>query len=263
MVMRVYFEKPRTTVGWKGYINDPLLDGSCNVEAGLRGARSLLLAINKLGLPCATEFLDPIVPQYISDLVSWAAIGARTTESQTHREMASGLSMPVGFKNATDGSLQLAVDGMTAARRPHAFLGITANGRACVVRTSGNPHAHLVLRGGRTPNYGRPHLAFAEASLEDAPGQRLILVDCSHGNSSKKPERQPLVFDEVLSEHLLGRQSLLGAMLESHLLAGRQSLGPTLVRGRSITDACIDWDTTEALLIGAAERVRSRLVGSR
>ena len=256
LVMRTYFEKPRTTVGWKGYINDPHLDGSCDVLAGLRGARELLLAINDLGVPCATEFLDPIVPQYISDLISWAAIGARTTESQTHREMTSGLSMPVGFKNATDGSLQLAMDGMTAARRPHAFLGITERGRACVVRTRGNPDVHLVLRGGPRPNFGRPHLAFAEASLDAAPGRRLILVDCSHGNSGKDHRRQPEVFDSVLTERMGGRQSLLGVMLESHLLAGNQRPGPEMVRGRSITDACMDWPTTETLLFDAADRFR-------
>ncbi|MCO4762632.1 MAG: 3-deoxy-7-phosphoheptulonate synthase [Myxococcales bacterium] len=257
LVMRVYFEKPRTTVGWKGFINDPRLDGSCDMRAGLAEARQLLLDLNGMGLACATELLDPIVPQYISDLVAWAAIGARTTESQTHREMASGLSMPVGFKNATDGSLQLAIDGMTAARNAHTFLGISGQGNAAVVQTTGNPDVHLVLRGGARPNFSRPHLAFAEASLENAPGDRLIMVDCSHSNSGKDPARQPSVFNSVLDEFIGGRRAVLGMMLESHLVAGRQNLSTNMVRGQSITDACIDWETTTQVLQGAHRRLAS------
>lgn len=265
LVMRVYFEKPRTTVGWKGFINDPRLDGSCDMRGGLVAARQLLLDVNTLGLPCATEVLDPIVPQYISDLVAWAAIGARTTESQTHREMASGLSMPVGFKNATDGSLQLAIDGMTSARSEHTFLGISGAGHASVVHTTGNKDVHLVLRGGAEPNYSRPHLAFAEASLEGAPGRRLIMVDCSHGNSRKDASRQPSVFNAVLQEVAAGRRSLMGMMLESHLVAGRQGLGDgsldRLVRGQSITDACIDWPTTASLLRTAHSLLTNANIG--
>jgi 3-deoxy-7-phosphoheptulonate synthase len=255
IVMRVYFEKPRTTVGWKGLINDPHLDGTCDIDAGLRAAREVLSTINELGLPCATELLDPIVPQYISDFVTWAAIGARTTESQTHREMASGLSMPVGFKNATDGDLQIALDGITASRQPHAFLGITASGTTCVVRTRGNPDVHLVMRGGSKPNYQKPHIAFAKAALEGIAGRRLILVDCSHGNSNKDYRRQPEVFEHLVDLYAGGEEALLGCMLESNLVEGNQPIGPDLVYGRSITDGCIGWETTELILRRAHERL--------
>lgn len=249
VVMRVYFEKPRTTVGWKGLINDPHLDGSCDINTGLRRARELLLKINTMGLPCATEFLDPIVPQYLSDLVAWTAIGARTTESQTHREMASGLSMPVGFKNATDGGLQIALDGIVSAKHPHAFLGIGRMGRSSIVRTTGNPDVHLVLRGGNTgPNYSRPHLAFAKAALNAAPGARQIMVDCSHGNSNKDFRKQSNVFRDVLKMWRDGERSVLGMMLESNLVEGRQDIGPNMVVGQSITDGCINFDETAKLL---------------
>ncbi len=257
VVMRVYFEKPRTTVGWKGLINDPNLDNSCDINAGLRQAREILLAINELGLPCATEFLDPIVPQYISDLVAWAAIGARTTESQTHREMASGLSMPVGFKNATDGDLQIAIDGMIASQRGHAFLGINDQGTTCVVRTSGNPYVHLVLRGGSKPNFSKPHIAFAKASLESFENPRLVMVDCSHGNSEKDHARQRSSFEEIVSLYDSGEESILGVMLESSLVEGKQSIGPDMVYGRSVTDACIGWEDTEQMISEAHQKLGS------
>ena len=259
VVMRVYFEKPRTTVGWKGLINDPLLDGSCQINLGLRRARQLLLDINALGLPCATEFLDPIVPQYLSDLVSWTAIGARTTESQTHREMASGLSMPVGFKNATDGALQIALDGMVAAQHPHAFLGINRAGDSCIVRTAGNPDVHLVLRGGSAgPNYTKPHIAYAKASLEQQAHRRLIMVDCSHGNSNKDYRRQGKVFEYMVDLFLQGEDAILGMMVESNLVAGQQAIGPQLTYGQSVTDACIDWQETERLLLQAQTRLKQQ-----
>ena len=255
IVMRVYFEKPRTTVGWKGLINDPRLDGTCDLNAGLKIARELLVELNALGMPCATEFLDPIVPQYLSDLVSWAAIGARTTESQTHREMASGLSMPVGFKNATDGDLQIALNGMEAARSGHAFLGVTDEGRSCVVRTKGNPDVHLVMRGGKKPNFQKPHIHFAKASLEPLPGDRLILVDCSHGNSNKDFSRQPKAFEYLVDLFAEGERSILGMMVESNIVEGNQPLGGELTYGQSVTDACIGWDTTEVLLRAAHSRL--------
>jgi 3-deoxy-7-phosphoheptulonate synthase len=256
LVMRVYFEKPRTTVGWKGLINDPKLDGSCHMNVGLRQARELLRAINELGLPCATEFLDPIVPQYISDLVAWAAIGARTTESQTHREMASGLSMPVGFKNATDGDLQIAIDGMFASQRSHAFLGINAEGTTCVVRTTGNPDVHLVLRGGAKPNFSKPHIAYAKAALEPFDRPRLIMVDCSHGNSEKDHTRQRAPFEQLVALYAGGEEAVLGLMLESNLVAGKQSIGPNMVYGKSVTDACVGWETTEELMRAAHQKLR-------
>ncbi|MCU0693903.1 MAG: 3-deoxy-7-phosphoheptulonate synthase [Polyangiaceae bacterium] len=257
VLMRVYFEKPRTTLGWKGLINDPSLDGAHDIHRGLRRARRILLRINELGLPCATEFLDPVVPQFTADLVSWAAIGARTTESQPHREMASGLSMPVGFKNATDGGLQVALDAMVSARHAHHFLGIGQEGRVCAVRTTGNPDVHLVLRGGNAgTNFERADLAYTQVKLEDiGVGGRRILVDCSHGNSNKDFRRQPAVFRSVLSQLTTGQRGILGAMLESNLAAGSQKLIPNtaLTYGQSITDACIDWETTEELLLTAHE----------
>jgi len=254
IVMRVYFEKPRTTVGWKGLINDPYVDGSNDINTGLRIARRLLLDINALSLPCATEFLDPIIPQYTADLITWAAIGARTTESQTHREMASGLSMPVGFKNATDGDLQVALDAMVSAQHNHAFLGIDGAGMTCIVRTSGNEDVHLVLRGGTGgPNYSPADVARAKAAMGPAEGERRILIDCGHGNTNKDYTKIPDVFRSVLDQCRAGEKAILGMMVESNLRAGRQDQAGPLEYGVSITDPCIDWDTTEKLLREAAE----------
>jgi len=249
--MRVYFEKPRTTVGWKGLINDPHLDGSCDVATGLSRARKLLCDLAELGMPAATETLDPVTPQYLADLVAWTAIGARTTESQTHREMASGLSMPVGFKNGTDGGLEIALNAMQAARAPHSFIGIDGAGQVSVVRTRGNPHTHLVLRGGRgRPNYREADVVQAAASLRAAGLNPRVLVDCSHDNSGKNHEHQARVLAEVARQLEADAGRVLGVMLESNLVAGRQELaaGRALVHGQSITDACIDFETTEALL---------------
>ena len=258
-VMRVYFEKPRTTIGWKGLINDPHIDGTYDVDTGLRIARRLLLAINGLGLPAATEFLDPIVPQYIADLVSWAAIGARTTESQTHREMASGLSMPVGFKNGTDGSLQIAIDAMFSARHPHHFLGMDEHGAVSVVQTTGNADGHVVLRGGRNrTNYDAASIAEAEASLKKAGLPPVLMVDCSHANSLKQHAKQEEVWDDVIAQRGAGSASIIGVMLESHLHEGSQPLKDpkNLAYGVSITDACLNWETTARLLRTGAERLR-------
>jgi 3-deoxy-7-phosphoheptulonate synthase len=250
VVMRAYFEKPRTTVGWKGLIYDPARDESYDVNRGLREARRILLEINSMGLPCATEFLDPIVPQYTADLVAWAAIGARTTESQTHRQLASGLSMPVGFKNSTDGSLQPALDAMTAALRPQAFLGIDPQGQTSIVHTSGNPDVHLVLRGGASgPNFSSTAVAEARSLLEKVSAQpRALMVDCSHDNSGKDFRRQPEVCSALAARVRNGEPGVLGLMLESHLVEGRQPIGPDLTYGQSITDGCIGWDQTEDLL---------------
>jgi 3-deoxy-7-phosphoheptulonate synthase len=258
VVMRTYFEKPRTTVGWKGLINDPHLDGTCDVGAGLELARGLLLAINELGLACASEVLDPFTPQYVADLLSWASIGARTTESQTHRELASGLSMPVGFKNGTDGNLAAAHHAMIAARHPHSFLGITADGRSAVVSTTGNPDRHLVLRGGGGTNYDAGSVARAAALVAEENLLRPVLVDCSHGNSGKDPARQVPVCREVLAQLRAGQRALLGVMLESNLEAGSQAWTPgaRLRRGVSITDPCMGWDETEGLLHEIAETVK-------
>jgi 3-deoxy-7-phosphoheptulonate synthase len=251
IVMRTYFEKPRTTVGWKGLINDPRLDGTCDIAAGMELARAILLKINQLGLPCGTELLDPISPQYVADLISWAAIGARTTESQTHREMASGVSMPVGFKNGTEGSLQVAINAMTSARTPHHFVGINADGQTAIIRTMGNPDRHLVLRGGggRT-NYGAQEVAKAEAAVAGEGITRPIMIDCSHDNSQKDHTRQGFVAQEVLRQFRERRQSIMGLMLESNLNPGRQAWkeGVALQHGVSITDACLGWDETERLL---------------
>lgn len=259
LVMRVYFEKPRTTIGWKGLINDPQIDGTYDVDTGLRIARRLLLAINGLGLPAATEFLDPIVPQYIADLVSWAAIGARTTESQTHREMASGLSMPVGFKNGTDGSLQIAIDAMFSARHPHHFLGMDEHGAVSVVQTTGNADGHVVLRGGRNrTNYDAASIAEAEASLKKAGLPPVLMVDCSHANSLKQHAKQEEVWDDVIAQRVAGSASIIGVMLESHLNEGSQPLKDpkNLAYGVSITDACLNWETTARMLRTGAERLR-------
>ena len=260
LLMRVYFEKPRTTVGWKGLINDPHLDGTRDMMLGLRVARRLLLDINELGLPVATELLGPVVPQYIADLVAWTAIGARTAESQTHREMASGLSMPVGFKNTTDGNLQVALDAMQAAGTPHTFLGMDDDGRGAVVHTTGNPERHLVLRGGggRT-NYDADSVAEAAALCAARGLPSRVMVDCSHGNSSKDHTRQPLVFREVLDQVIGGSPHVMGMMIESHLHGGHQKLKhgtEGLAYGVSITDACLDWETTAEMLRKAARSLR-------
>jgi 3-deoxy-7-phosphoheptulonate synthase len=252
IVMRVYFEKPRTTIGWKGLVNDPHLDGSQDIETGLKIARKLLLQITGLGLPAATEFLDPIVPQYIADLITWAAIGARTTESQTHREMASGLSMPVGLKNGTDGSLQVAIDAMGATRHPHSFLGMNEDGVTSIVRTSGNPHAHVVLRGGRAmTNYDAASIAAAEQKLIAEKLPPVLMVDCSHANSEKKFAKQEDVWRSVIEQRAGGTKSLIGLMVESHLCEGNQPIpknAADLRYGVSITDSCIGWEATERML---------------
>jgi 3-deoxy-7-phosphoheptulonate synthase len=260
VVMRVYFEKPRTTVGWKGMINDPHLDGSYDINTGLRRARALLLHLADLGLPAATELLDPIVPQYIADLVSWTAIGARTTESQTHREMASGLSMPIGFKNGTDGSVSTAINAMEAAARPHHFLGINADGQAAIVTTTGNPDGHLVLRGGKGgPNFHAEAVEAAATQLARDGLPARLMVDCSHGNSNKDYRRQTEVLRSVAEQVAGGSVHVMGVMLESHLVAGNQKLPADLGQltyGQSITDACIDLPTTLALLEHLAAAVR-------
>jgi 3-deoxy-7-phosphoheptulonate synthase len=260
VVMRVYFEKPRTTVGWKGLINDPHLDGSYDINTGLRLARDLLLHVNGMGLPAATELLDPIVPQYIADLISWTAIGARTTESQTHREMASGLSMPIGFKNGTDGSVSTAIHAMQAAAGPHHFLGINKEGQASIVSTTGNPDGHVVLRGGkRGTNYHPEAIEEVAAALERDALPSRVMVDCSHGNSNKDYRRQGEVLRQVAEQVRGGSRHVMGVMLESHLVAGSQKI-PTdldaLTYGQSITDACIDLATTAQLLGELATAVR-------
>ncbi len=259
LVMRTYFEKPRTTVGWKGLINDPDLDGSCDIGRGLQMARGLLLAINELGVPCATEFLDPVTPQYVGDLISWAAIGARTTESQTHREMASGLSMPVGFKNGTDGGLQVALNAMISAGNPHSFLGIGHDGVTKVVKTGGNPDRHIVLRGGASgPNHGAGDIARAVALVAGEGIRRPIMVDCSHGNSGKDHARQSGVARDVVETVVAGEDRVGGLMVESNLLPGKQAWtrGAELAYGVSITDACVGWEETEDLLEELACRLR-------
>ena len=252
IVMRVYFEKPRTTIGWKGLINDPHLDGSQDIETGLKIARRLLLDITGLGLPTATEFLDPIVPQYTADLVTWAAIGARTTESQTHREMASGLSMPVGLKNSTDGSLQTAIDAMGATQHPHSFLGIDQDGVTSIVRTSGNPHVHIVLRGGRAKtNYDAESIRAAEEKLKAEKLPPVLMVDCSHANSSKQFAKQEDVWRSVIQQRVEGSRPLIGLMVESNLHEGNQPIPTNLKElryGVSLTDSCIGWETTERML---------------
>jgi 3-deoxy-7-phosphoheptulonate synthase len=252
IVMRVYFEKPRTTVGWKGLIMDPHLDGSNDIATGLRTARTFLREVLDLGLPTATELLDPITPQYIADLICWSAIGARTAESQTHRQMASGLSMPLGFKNGTDGSINTGINAIKAAAQPQTFLGINLDGRASAIVTRGNPDCHIVLRGGTTgPNYSPAHVAQTEQLLAKAGLPKAILVDCSHDNSAKQPERQPDVVRELLAQISAGNTSILGAMIESNLEAGNQPFPQPkekLRYGVSITDACIDWPTTEKLI---------------
>jgi 3-deoxy-7-phosphoheptulonate synthase len=262
VVMRVYFEKPRTSVGWKGLINDPHLDGSYNMNDGLRKARKILLNISEMGIPAGTEMLEMVTPQYVADLVSWSAIGARTTESQTHREMASGLSMPVGFKNGTDGSLTGAINAMMAAGAPQSFLGINQTGKTSIVKTSGNPWCHLVLRGGQRPNYDPVSIEDAWMRLKENKLPEAIVVDCSHANSGKKFKRQEHVWKDIIEQRLDGERSLIGLMLESNLFEGNQKYSgdpATLNYGVSITDECISWDTTEKLLLWAHDRLVERL----
>jgi 3-deoxy-7-phosphoheptulonate synthase len=260
ILMRVYFEKPRTTVGWKGLINDPGLDGSFRIDEGLRLARRLLLEINALDLPAACEFLDLITPQYLADLVAWGAIGARTTESQIHREMASGLSCPVGFKNGTNGDVKIAVDAVLAAAHPHHFLAVDKQGRAAIAATRGNADGHVVLRGGARPNYDAESLAAAAAQLAKAGLPTRLVVDASHANSAKDPANQPKVIADLCAQLTAGAPHLMGVMIESHLMAGRQDLvaGRELVYGQSITDGCIGWATTAEVLDSLAEAVRVR-----
>jgi 3-deoxy-7-phosphoheptulonate synthase len=260
IVMRVYFEKPRTIVGWKGLINDPRLDGSFDINRGLRLARNLLAAINNLGLPAGTEFLDMTTPQYIADLVAWAAIGARTTESQIHRELASGLSCPVGFKNGTDGDVRIAAEAVKSASHPHHFMAVTKGGRSAIAATAGNEDCHIILRGGRKPNFDAASVEAASAELaRSCVGQR-IMIDASHANSEKKPENQPLVLADVARQIADGEHRIIGAMIESNLVAGRQDVVPgiALTYGQSITDGCIDWSTTEQVLRQLADAVAAR-----
>ena len=257
VVMRVYFEKPRTTVGWKGFINDPRLDESYNIPEGLSKARRLLQEINDMGMPAASEFLDPVVPHYIEDLVSWVAIGARTTESQTHRQMASAIGIPVGFKNGTDGSFQTAIDGIASASSEHAYVGTGPDGHVCVLKTDGNPFGHLVLRGGKSgPNYDSKSVAEANLALESGGLGKRLVIDCSHGNSNKDHERQPIVFEDVINQRASGDKSIVGVMIESNINPGSQSLGKnpaSLEYGVSITDACVGWSKTEEMLGWASE----------
>ena len=263
IVMRVYFEKPRTTVGWKGLINDPHLDDSFKIEEGLHIGRKLLLDVLEMGLPTSTEALDPISPQYMQDLISWSAIGARTTESQTHREMASGLSCAVGFKNGTDGGLTVAMNALNSVANPHRFLGINSQGQVSVFKTKGNAYGHVVLRGGSSgPNYDSLHIKLCEEALDKAGVPRNIMVDCSHANSNKQPELQPLVVDNVGNQVIEGNQSIVGLMIESNLEAGNQSIPEDLSQlkyGVSVTDGCIDWATTEACLRDLRTKVKDTL----
>lgn len=260
IVMRVYFEKPRTTVGWKGLINDPHMDNSFNINDGLRIARELLVTINDQGLPTAGEFLDMISPQYVADLMSWGAIGARTTESQVHRELASGLSCPVGFKNGTDGTIKIAIDAINSARSPHCFLSVTKWGHSAIVNTGGNPDCHIILRGGKEPNYSAEHVKAVREGLVNAGLTPSIMIDFSHANSSKKFEKQMIVADDVSEQLRQGDRSITGVMIESHLVEGNQSLefGEPLVYGKSVTDACIGWDDTEKVLRQLSDAVIAR-----
>ena len=252
VVMRVYFEKPRTTVGWKGLINDPELDGSHKINKGIELARRLLMDINALGLPCATETLDPITPQYLADLISWSAIGARTTESQTHREMASGLSMPVGFKNGTDGGLSVAINAMKSALQPHHFLGINNEGLSSAIQTSGNRNLHLVLRGGSNgPNYDAVSIQKATEFLASEGLPEVIMIDCNHANSGKDPSRQELVLRDAVHQIKNGDNSIIGIMIESNINGGNQLISASLQYGVSITDACLDWENTNRIILNA------------
>ena len=265
IVMRVYFEKPRTAVGWKGYINDPYMDDSFRVDEGMVKARELLIAINELGLPAGTEALDPFSPQFTGDLIAWYAVGARTTESQTHREMASGLSAPVGFKNGTDGGLEVATNAMISAAAPHSFLGVNGQGRIAIVRTAGNKHAHVVLRGGGgRPNYDSVSVTLTEQALAKAKLPQNVVVDCSHANSFKKPEIQPVVLADCVNQIKMGNRSIVGLMIESNLVAGNQSIPADLsklVYGQSVTDACVDWTSTEKMFREAAAALKDVLPG--
>lgn len=260
IVMRVYFEKPRTTVGWKGLINDPYMDNSYQLNDGLRTARKLLVDLNESGLPTAGEFLDMITPQYVADMMCWGAIGARTTESQVHRELASGLSCPVGFKNGTDGTIKVAIDAIGAANAPHHFLSVTKFGHSAIVSTKGNPDCHIILRGGREPNYSAEHVAQISAQLQKAELADNIMIDFSHANSSKQYQRQLVVAQDVAEQMAKGNTAIFGVMVESHLVAGRQDLieGQPLCYGQSITDACIGWDDTEQLLATLNQSVLAR-----
>jgi 3-deoxy-7-phosphoheptulonate synthase len=264
IVMRVYFEKPRTTVGWKGLINDPYLDESFRIDEGLRIAREVLIDVNRMGLPAGVEFLDVISPQYIGDLISWGAIGARTTESQVHRELASGLSAPIGFKNGTDGNLRIALDAIQAARRPHSFLSVHKNGQVSIVRTRGNKDTHVILRGGRAPNYDATSVQQATAELETAKLDRRLMIDCSHANSEKKPERQIEVARDIAGQLAAGERGIFGVMVESHLLGGAQKFSAgkddpaTLTYGQSITDGCLPWGESVELIDLLAAGVKAR-----
>jgi 3-deoxy-7-phosphoheptulonate synthase len=264
IVMRVYFEKPRTTVGWKGLINDPDLDGSFQINKGLSIARELLVDINELAVPAGCEYLDPITPQYISDLVSWGAIGARTTESQTHRELASGLSCPVGFKNGTDGNIKIAIDAVKAASQPHQFLGVTKDGQSAIVSTNGNEDCHIILRGGKVPNYDKNSVEAACLEISKAGLAQRLMIDASHANSSKKAENQIHVCDDIADQIARGDSRIFGVMVESHLVAGRQDLqtGKALNYGQSITDGCIGWDDSVKILDNLALAVRKRRLES-
>lgn len=263
IVMRVYFEKPRTTVGWKGLINDPHMNDSFKITDGLQIGRKLLLDVLEIGLPTATEALDPISPQYLQDLIAWSAIGARTTESQTHREMASGLSSSVGFKNGTDGSLTVAINALQSVASPHRFLGINSDGKVSVITTRGNPYAHVVLRGGNgKPNYDSVSVSICEQELAAAGIKSNIMIDCSHANSNKDHNLQPLVLDNVSNQIIEGNQSIIGVMLESHLHGGNQKLSSNrdeMQYGVSVTDACIDWETTEKCIVATADKLRDVL----
>jgi 3-deoxy-7-phosphoheptulonate synthase len=259
LIMRVYFEKPRTTVGWKGLINDPEMDDSFNVEKGILIARNLLLKLTELGLPTATEALDPIIPQYISELISWSAIGARTTESQTHREMASGLSMPVGFKNGTDGNIQVAVNALKSAKTPHNFLGINQKGQVSVFQTRGNAHGHVILRGGNEPNFDADNIKLVEEQLKTANLSPRIVVDCSHGNTNKDYRLQSMVFENIIQQIVDGNSSIVGMMLESNLYEGSQAITGNredLQYGVSVTDKCINWEETERIILAAHAKLQ-------
>jgi 3-deoxy-7-phosphoheptulonate synthase len=264
IVMRVYFEKPRTTVGWKGLINDPYMDNSFRINDGLRAARELLLNINELGLPAGTEFLDMISPQYVADLISWGAIGARTTESQVHRELASGLSCPVGFKNGTDGNIKIAVDAIKAASQPHHFLSVTKGGHSAIVSTGGNEDCHIILRGGKAPNYDAASVDAACRDIAAAGLASRLMIDASHANSSKNPENQVPVCADIAAQVAGGETRIVGVMVESHLVGGRQDLvpGKELTYGQSVTDGCIDWESSVKVLEGLAAAVRQRRVVS-
>ena len=260
IIMRVYFEKPRTTVGWKGLINDPDMDGSFQINRGLRTARGLLRDINAMGLPAGCEYLDIISPQYLADLVAWGAIGARTTESQVHREMASGLSCPVGFKNGTDGNVKIAVDAVGAASHPHHFLAVTKDGRSAIAATAGNPDCHVILRGGKTPNFDAHSVDAASQVLAKAGLAQRLMIDASHANSGKNPDNQPAVIEDIAVQMEAGDTRIIGVMIESHLVAGQQNLvpGKPLVYGQSITDGCIGWEQTVQVLSRLATAVRVR-----